>query len=54
MYFSKLKYTGLYKIMQTIFPYCKTFLQRKYFRKQLVPHAEGKNEEKSVSKQKEF
>lgn len=40
--------------MQTILPCYKTFLQRKNFRKQLVPHAEGKNEEKSVYKQKEF
>lgn len=40
--------------MQTFLPYYKTFLQRKYFRKQLVAHAEGKNEEKSVSKQRGF
>lgn len=40
--------------MQTILQCYKTFLQRKHFRKQLVPHAEGKHEEISVSKQGVF
>lgn len=39
--------------MQIILQCYKTFLRRKYFRKQLVTYAEGKHEEKSVSKQNE-